>query len=340
MLQRSICLTPQYERGGPASFQRRLEAGLTSRGFRVTHDLRAEDLQAVLVIGATRQVLPLLKLRRKGVQIVQRLNGMNWIHRQRRTGLRHYVRAEYGNWLLAFTRRFLADRIVYQSNFSRDWWQRVYGPTRQSDRIIYNGVDLSVFNPDGEGAPPEDRCRVLIVEGNLGGGYESGLETAVLLAGEIARRQPRPVELLVAGGASPALQAVWQKRSPVPVQFAGLVAREQIPGLDRSAHLLYAADINAACPNSVIEAMACGLPVLAFDSGALNELVTGQAGRVVPYGGSPWKLDPPDVPALAQASLEILADWPAFHQAARQRAVDAFGLDRMVDLYVQALVEK
>ena len=51
--------------------------------------------------------------------------------------------------------------------------------------------------------------------------------------------------------------------------------RERIPELDRSAHLLYSADLNAACPKSVIEALACGLPVVAFDTGALPELVQG-----------------------------------------------------------------
>ena len=45
-------------------------------------------------------------------------------------------------------------------------------------------------------------------------------------------------------------------------------------------------------PNSVIEALACGLPVVSFDTGALPELVTPGAGRVVAYGGDPWRLDP------------------------------------------------
>ncbi len=113
---------------------------------------------------------------------------------------------------------------------------------------------------------------------------------------------------------------------------------EQIPALDRSAHLLYSADLNAACPNSVIEALACGLPVAAFATGALPELVTGDSGRLVPYGGDPWKLDKPDIPALAQAAAEILQDQARFRMAARQRAEEAFGLDTMVDRYLDVLL--
>ena len=89
----------------------------------------------------------------------------------------------------------------------------------------------------------------------------------------------------------------------------------KFPQIDRSAHLLFSADINAACPNSVIEAMACGLPVVGFDTGALNELVIGDSGRLVAYGGDVWKLDQPDIAALAKAAAEILNDQNRFRQA-------------------------
>jgi glycosyltransferase involved in cell wall biosynthesis len=89
----------------------------------------------------------------------------------------------------------------------------------------------------------------------------------------------------------------------------------------------------------VIEALACGLPVIAFDTGALPELLLGDSGLVTPYGGDPWKLEPPDVPALAQAALAVLADQPRFRSAARLRAEAAFGLDRMVEKYLDVLLQ-
>jgi glycosyltransferase involved in cell wall biosynthesis len=129
----------------------------------------------------------------------------------------------------------------------------------------------------------------------------------------------------------------YQASDPFSLVWAGLAAREQIPALDRAAHLLYSSDINAACPNSVIEALACGLPVAAFDTGALPELVTAQAGCIAPYGGDPWRLDPPDVNTLANRAVEILLDQPRFRRGARQRAEAAFGLDQMVKAYLDVL---
>jgi glycosyltransferase involved in cell wall biosynthesis len=80
------------------------------------------------------------------------------------------------------------------------------------------------------------------------------------------------------------------------------------------------------------------LPVLAFDTGALPELVCGGAGRIVPYGGDPWKLEQPDVPGLARAAADILDDQARFRKAARARAEEAFGLDHMVDAYLEVLL--
>ena len=334
-----VCLIPKLSQGGgPTSFQGRLLIGLARRGVEVTFDPAERSLAAVLVIGGTRRLDWLWRARRAGVPVIQRLNGMNWIHRQRNTGLKHTLRAEYGNRLLSLIRARLATRIVYQSRFSRQWWEQVYGATPVENRVIYNGVDLSEFNINGPHERPNDCWRLLVVEGSLGGGYEIGMEAAVGLAERLAQLQLKPVELEVVGKAAPSLQAEWRTRSKVPIHFSGWLERDRIPFMDRSAHFFYASDLNPACPNSVIESMACGLPVLAFHTGALGELVQGQAGRVVPYGGDPWKLDPPDVLGLAQAAVALMPEWPAARLAARRRAEKNFSLEKMVDEYLAALL--
>ncbi len=333
-----LCLTPKVHGvGGMVSFAAKLSDGLKVRGIETMTDLHGTGYDTLLVIGGTRDLPGLWRARRRGVRIVQRLNGMNWIHRIHRTGWRHFLRAEYGNFILATIRARLANHIVYQSEFARRWWERVYGPARVPCSVIYNGVDLNSYTPAGPSNRPEDRYRLLLVEGSLGGGYEMGLETAVQLV-EILGRFPnldKPVELMVVGRVAASLQARWQEQARATIVFSGLAPRECIPEIDRSAHLLYSADVNAACPNSAIEALACGLPVIGFDTGALPELVTGDAGRVVPYGRDVWQLEPPDMDGLAGAAAEILMNPQRFREEARSRAVQAFGLDHMVAAYLE-----
>jgi len=330
-----ICIFPKaLNVGGAQSFQLKLSAGLQARGIQVSFDLDDTSCDVILVTGGTRRMGALQAARRRGVRIIQRLDGINWVHRRLQTGIRHYLRAEYGNFLLRTIRARLAGHIIYQSDFARRWYEDWYGKTRVTWTIVHNGVDLQAYTPQGPGQRPADRIRILVVEGNIGGGYEMGLTWAVQFATLVSKKQPLPVELVVAGRISPGQQSGWQVRSQVPITWAGTVPRERIPELDRSSHLLFSADLHPACPNSVIEALACGLPVVAFDTGSLAELVPPQAGRIVPYGGDPWKIEPPDIPSLADAVVQVLADLPGYQRGARQRAEEAFGLDRMVDGYL------
>lgn len=332
-----ICIIPKVHGvGGMVSFQAKLTAGLKARGIQVSDDPAEPSCNAILITGGARDIAGLLRARHRGVRIVQRLDGINWLHRRLHTGPRHFLRAEYGNRLLALLRSRVVTHIVYQSEFVRGWWAGQFGPERVPSVVIHNGVDLSAYTPDGSHERPTEVFRLLLVEGSLQGGYETGLATALGLAERLAEKFP--LEMMVVGRLSSSLQTVTQKKSRVPIRWAGLVPRDQIPALDRSAHLLYSADINAACPNSVIEALACGLPVSGFATGALPELVTGDAGRLVSYGGDPWKLDPPDLPALTGAAAEILQNNAHFRAAARQRAKEAFGLDAMVEKYLQILL--
>ncbi len=97
------------------------------------------------------------------------------------------LRAEAANLLLAFIRRFHADRVVYQSDFIKGWWQGWYGKTRVPNSVIYNGVDLSVYTPSGPGERPKDLIRIMVVEGSLVHGHEVGLSWAIDTGGEAQR---------------------------------------------------------------------------------------------------------------------------------------------------------
>lgn len=321
---------------GPAAFQRRLALGLKQRGVHVSFDPLDPKVDAVLVNGGTRQLGHLRQLTKRGLPVIQRLDGMNWIHRKRPTGARHFMRAELNNLVLRVIRGRLSHGQVYQSQFSKSWWSRVAGPGRNPDWVVHNGVPLDVYTPGPGGSLAEDKIRLAVIEGRLAGGYEVGLDWAIGLATGLARETQRRVELVIAGMAQPDVIPV-PPGGGVDVRWLGSVPPKSVPDLDRSSHLLFSADLNPACPNSVIEAMACGLPVVAYDTGALPEMVLGDSGRLAAYGGDPWRVEPPDQAALLDAALAVLAGGDRFRRGARQRAEQGFGLDRMVDGYLTAL---
>lgn len=339
-MKNQVCLVPILEGvGGIASFQAKFINGLTERQIPWTYDLAHPDNRSILVIGGTRHLWKLKRAKARGARIVQRLNGINWMHKVQKTPVKAYLRSELNNLLLAFIRRRLADRIIYQSKFSRQWWKKEFGVRSIPHRVVYNGIDLESYHPAGPETPPAGHYRILLVEGHLSGAYAQGLLTAVQLAETVKEMTSSSIELMVAGEVDDNLKARIHTLAPTLwISWLGIVPRTSIPGIDRSAHVLFSADLNAACPNSVIEAMGCGCPIVAYDTGALSELVQDGAGEIVPYGSNHWQLEDPVIQPLADACIKILEYNPSYRQSARERAENIFGIDQMVEAYLDELI--
>ncbi len=319
--------------GGPASFQGGLIKAFKALDVTVTHDPLEEGLSAILVFGAGAEISTLKNAQRAGVQVAQRLNGMNWIHRRKFTGVRHFIKAEAGNFKLRAVRK-LADRVIYQSRFAREWWERENGVLLKPQAVIYNGVDLDLFSPQ-----PDKRSsanyRLLMVEAHHGGGYDQGLRSGVQLTAQLREKLDKPVEMVVVGDVPAdlrhSLNHSW-------IEWAGVVDHAAIPDINRTGHLFFSGDINAACPNAALEAMACGVPVLAYDTGAMAEIVPPAAGCIVPYGGDVWKLEYPDGNALSRAAAEIISSHADFGSAARQHAERHFDIHAVARQYLEILL--
>jgi glycosyltransferase involved in cell wall biosynthesis len=332
-----ICIVPRVDGfGGVTSFRLKFENGLRARGVDVTYDL-SQPSDATLVLAGTKNLLPLWKARQRGgTRIVQRLDGVNWVHRVRWAGLRYTIRAIYGNANLSFIRRRLADKVIYQSNFIKSWWEDWYKPARVPAAVILNGADLDQYTPHGLHERPSRHYRILIVEGSMAGAQNSGLYSAVELANLLSHKHK--IELMIVGRVDKHTQNKLKNQIAFRLKFMNTIPREQIPWMMRSSHVLFSAEVNPPCPNSVIEALACGLPVIGFDTGSLAEIVQGDAGRLVPYGANQWKLEKPDIPALANAAEEVLQSNELFRASARKQAETALGLEKMVDAYLKVLL--
>jgi glycosyltransferase involved in cell wall biosynthesis len=332
-----ICIVPRVDGpGGVTSFRLKFEEGLRARGVEVTND-SSEQADGLLVLAGTRHLVSLRNARRRGMRIVQRLDGINWVHRVRWAGLRYTVRAIYGNRNLSFIRARLTDHVIYQSRFIKHWWEDWYRPARVPSSVIINGADLNRYTPHGLHERPSGHYRLLVVEGSLAGGLNYGLFNATSLAEALSKKFK--MELMIVGNVDGRTKHKLKSQTSFRLQFMDTVPREHVPWLMRSAHLLFSAEVNPPCPNSVIEALSCGLPVIGFDTGSLSELVEGDAGRLVPYGTNPWKLEPPDIPSLANAAAEVLDDQNRFRTYARERAESVFDVENMVDEYLKVLLE-
>lgn len=317
--------------GGPGSFQTRISKALEKRGWKIVYPEDNVLPDVILVVGGTRKLSWLRKCKKKGTKIVHRLDGLFWQHRVSSYSLKTKIVSEIYNWLSRTIRNIFADTVIYQSQFIRDCWHRQYGKASCEETVIHNAVSLSEFCP-GSDSQDNSLPKLLCIEGSI---HSSPAYTEPLIF-----LTKRLYDLgLISGSVVYGCieQEGYNKLSSIAtIELAGAIPREQIPHVLRNAVFLVL-EVNPPCPNSVIEALASGIPVIGFDTGALRELVSPEAGIVVPYGGDPWKLHTPDVSRLEAAALQVLAKWDEFSSGARQLAEDRYSLDEMVDKYLTAL---
>ena len=328
----TICI-PRDRRaiGGPRTFVDILTRGLKKRGLNVVHDLRRCDFHLILIIGASRNLLQLRSRHGSGIPIVQRLGPINWMYRIRSRPNFYTLKSEIRNRMLEITRQRLADHVVYQSEFVSEWWMNWIGPTRAEYSIIPNGVSTSEFSPAGSPSRKEGSPTLLMVEGALTSGYEVSVEWIVEACKIVRDRNDLDLVLKIAGQMDS--QVSHSVANLSWVRELGTLPREEMPNLYRSATLFFSGDINAACPNSVLEALASGVLVIGFATGALPELLRQGGGIPVPYGSNPWKLDGPDIEALAAGILAALGSQSQLGREARQAALTHFSAESMVDSY-------
>jgi glycosyltransferase involved in cell wall biosynthesis len=227
-----------------------------------------------------------------------------------------------------------ADHVLYQSEFSKRSADEFLGAPRGGWEILPNAVDVDRFTPAD--APPADGP-VLLLGGDQTQAYR--VELALRTLHEVRARHPG-ARLLVTGRlvADPGL-LVSRLGLGASVDLVGEYDQRDAPALLRRAHLLLHTKMQDPCPTLVLEAMACGLPVVYPASGGTVELVGDDAGVGVPHLAT-WEREEPPAPGeLADAVDRVLADQAAYGAVARSRAVERFALEPWLERH-RALFEE
>ncbi len=152
------------------------------------------------------------------------------------------------------------------------------------------GVDLAIFTPDRRSARTRARIGVqnaftFVYVGRLA--PEKSVDVVLeAYARLVARAAPDAVRLVVAGSgpAEPALR----RAAPPGVRFLGNLERaRELPELYASADAFVFASVTETLGLVVLEAMACGLPVIAVPAGGVSDhLRDNDNGLAVPANDS------------------------------------------------------
>jgi glycosyltransferase involved in cell wall biosynthesis len=232
-----------------------------------------------------------------------------------------------------------AHYVLYQSDFSRLSSDRFLGERSGPWEVLHNAVDTDLFRPATSKKAADDL--VLLTAGSKY--LFERLESPIRALACVRKRRPR-ARLLFAGRVSPGLMRPAQRliaelRLEGGVTFLPPFTQADAPSIFQQADILLHPKINDPCPGVVIEAMACGLPVVHSDSGGVPELVGNEAGRGVATEANWERFTPPTPELWAEAVLAVAEDLSRGAEAARQRAVDRFDLHPWVERHRQLFTE-
>ncbi|MEW5959405.1 MAG: glycosyltransferase family 1 protein [Chloroflexota bacterium] len=233
-----------------------------------------------------------------------------------------------------------ADHLVAVSEATRADLMALYQTPPEKITVIHHGVTP-------EFKPVEEPARLAAVRRQ----YGLGSRPFILTLGTIQPRKnyrrlvqafarlESPWELVIAGGKGWHYDAIFEEVRRLGLEqrvyFPGFVADADLPALCSAARLFVYPSLYEGFGLPALEAMACGVPVIASNQSSLPEVV-GDAGLLV---------EPRDVEALAGAMSRVLVD-EALHQhlaqAGRRRAAN-FSWDkaaaRLLELY-QTILER
>lgn len=289
--------------GGSVSFARVLADTLPGLDMEVSFDLEGPaDVLLVFAQHGTPRLLA--RHRRRGARILHRLDERidPGESPARRAKHRRIARLNA-----------LADLTIFQSEFVRE----NVGPICRAPaaRVIHNGVDPRVFAPDGPRVGLAGRPAALHVSWSVGESKRLDRIADLLAAG--------PPELRVHCVGRHAEAGLACLRDP-RVTVLGPKPREEVAALMRGADFLFFPSQSEPCPNTPIEAMACGLPCLYHPSGGTPELL-GDAGLAMG-------------PSLAADVARLLAAREEMRDRALGRAPEFFA-ERVAARYAAAIRE-
>ena len=302
--------------GGPGSFQSRFIKSLKKK--KVRHSIKKINSKlnnCLLLIAGTKNIFLLLFYIFKKIKIVHRLDVLNWQHKIKCGSFSKYWLSETRLKLVWFIRRYLADKIIYQSEFVKNLWQQ-YDYLNKPSIVIHNGSfkqklkKKKFFN--------QNNLKLVAVEGEL------NCEPMYHILDQLS-----DINIDVYGN----YDLKRASRIKGKIVFKGAVNREEILRVLPSYDAYISLELLPPCPNSVIEAMSFGLPIFGFSTGALYELAKDGA-LLADYDSNPYKMELPNVSNLKKLLPSLKKKLPELSYLSWKRHQTNLNIDLITKKYI------
>lgn len=201
-----------------------------------------------------------------------------------------------------------AHMVIYQTKFVANTVGRLI--QAKNSIVVYNGVDISVFNPHGHLSPLIDHKKLNIYVNHYRKDPNKRYEEVVEMFRMVSATSPDKYRLVLVGR----YPTIWQDYrfgffNNEDVLYLGVRSPIETAAIIRSCDVMFHPAFADPSPNSVLESLACGVPVVTNPySGALElaKLATREPVNVsgyIPESYESWES------MLAQAKILGLPDF-------------------------------
>lgn len=189
-----------------------------------------------------------------------------------------------------------------------EWLANLVGQSFLKDypvKVIHNGIDLSIFKPTVSDFRERYHCeqKKILLGVSFGWGYSKGLDVFV----ELAKRLDDSYQIVLVG----TNEGTSQMLPKNVISIHRTENQEQLAEIYTAADLFINPTREDTYPTVNMEALACGTPVLTFNTGGSPEIISNACGSVVACD---------DMDALEKEVKRICEDKPYSEESCLERA--------------------
>lgn len=271
MRKESICFIKREKSGigGPETFLENFKQSLKEKKiFFFDHKQNFKPKKIFLISATFKYFFWLIYQKFKGNEIIQRVDGKLWLYKKNKVGSLNYIYSVAYNLMVSFTMSFISNKIIFQSKYVKNLWSN-YFIKKKKQFVIYNFCKKTKKRKINKNA----KIKIICVEGNL--------DSVFNFKEHIKLIKNYPV--FIYGEAKKSTQNYLKNYKNI--KFMGKVSRDKILKIYNSNEkiIFFSLEFNAACSNSVIEAMSHSTPLLVFKNGCMKELVNSKNGILINY---------------------------------------------------------
>lgn len=292
MIKIYLCQESKYSIGGGFTFVSNLTKALKHK---VAFVENWQDCDLMLMFSVTAidkgKIYEALKA---GKKLVLRVDNIPRKSRNKRQSPAERLR-EFGK---------LSDKVIYQSAWAERYAGYFAGKGKNGSEIIYNGVDTDIFNKDNRKSDGKT-----YLYANYNDNPNKRFDEALYWF-DMAWREDNDSRLLIAGNVPKVYlenpEFNWDIPTNAKVEYAGIMnTPEEMANLYKRCDYLIYPSFAEACPNVMLEAMACGLQIVRISqTGGAKELYEHSTA----FLGEGFVLVPDTIQQMGEKYLKVFKE--------------------------------